>query len=112
MISIPLPGEEDSVYKEMLPLVPGLIYEFGDAMKDAARGREEKNPMMVREAAERIAGKALNFGLTKLERMARCVERAAAADDVEPMECVLEDLEQWVTRYKEALRVMHRDMKW
>lgn len=111
-ISIPLPGEEDSVFKDMLPLVPGLIHELSDAMQDAAKGREKKSPILVQGAAERIAGKAESFGLTKLERMARCVERAAAADDIEPMECVLADLENWVARYKEALQKLHRGMHW
>ena len=110
--SIPLPGEEDGVFKDMLPLVPGLIHELSDAMQDAAKGREEKSPMLVQEAAERIAAKAESFGLTKLERMAKCVERAAAADDIEPMECVLADLESWVARYKEALQKLHREMHW
>ena len=110
--SIPLPGEEDSVFKDMIPLVPGLIFELTDAMKDAARGREEKSPILVQQAAERVAGKAESFGLTKLERMARCVERAAAADDIEPMECVLDDLESWIERYKDALTKVHRDMQW
>lgn len=111
-ISIPVPGEEDSVFKEMLPLVPGLIVEMTDAMQDAARGREEKSPLLVREAAERIAQKAERFGLTRLERMARCVERAASADDIEPMECVLQDLEAWVGRYKGALQRLHREVQW
>lgn len=111
-ISIPLPGEEDSVFKDMLPLVPGLIHDLSDAMRDAARGRDEKSPLLVQEAAERVAGKAEAFGLTKLERMARCVERAAAADDIEPMECVLADLESWVGRYKDALQKLHREMPW
>ena len=110
--SIPLSGEDDGVFKDMLPLVPGLIIELSDAMADAARGREEKSPLLVQEASERVAGKAASFGLTRLERMARCVERAAAADDIEPMECVLADLEAWVDRYKEALEKLHREAQW
>ncbi len=108
-ISIPVPGEDDSVFKDMLPLIPGLLAELSDALADAVRGREGKSPLLVQEASERIAGKAEHFGLTRLERMARCVERAAAADDIEPMECVLADLEAWVTRYKDALQKLHRE---
>jgi CheY-like chemotaxis protein len=111
-ISIQLPGEEDSIFKDMMPLIPGLIYELTDAIADAARGREEKSPILVQKAAERVVGKAEEFGLTRLERMARCVERAAAADDVEPMECVLDDLVSWVERYKEALAKLHREYTW
>jgi HPt (histidine-containing phosphotransfer) domain-containing protein len=107
-----LPGEEDSVFKDMLPLVPGLVVELSDAMMDAAKGREEKSPMLVQEAAKRVAGEAESFGLARLERMARCVERAAAADDIEPMECVLADLEAWVGRYKESLQKLHREAQW
>ena len=112
VISIPVPGEDDSIFKDMLPLIPGLIVELSDAMEDAARGRDAKSPMLVQEAAERVAGKAEHFGLTRLERMARCVERAAEADDIEPMECVLADLENWIARYKEALQKLHREMQW
>ncbi|SBV97751.1 membrane hypothetical protein [uncultured delta proteobacterium] len=111
-ISIPLPGEEDSVFKDMLPLVPGLVIELNDAMADAERGKAQKSPMLVQAAAARVAGEAESFGLTRLERMARCVERAAAADDIEPMECVLADLEAWIERYTEALRKLHREAQW
>lgn len=111
-ISVPLPGEDDSVFRDMLPLLPGLICELDDAMLDAARGKEKKSPLLVQQAVERLAGKAGHFGLAKLERMARCVERAAAADDIEPMECVLADLQAWVTRYKEALNKLHREQQW
>ncbi|MCC8193527.1 MAG: Hpt domain-containing protein, partial [Deltaproteobacteria bacterium] len=111
-ISVPLPGEDDSVFKDMLPLIPGLIVELNDAMNDALRGKEEKSPLLVQEAAERVAGKAGSFGLTRLERMARCVERAAAADDVEPLDCVLAALEAWVARYKDALQKLHREAQW
>lgn len=110
--SIPLPGEDDSVFKDMVPLIPGLIVDLFDAMADAARGKEEKSPVQVQEAAGRVAGKAESFGLARLERMARCVERAAAADDIEPMECVLADLKAWVTRYIEALQQLHRTQQW
>ena len=108
LASIPLPGEDDGVFKDMVPLIPGLIVELTDAMKDADKGKKEKSPLLVQQAAERVAGKAESFGLTRLERMARCVERAAAADDIEPMECVLGDLETWIVRYKEALLQLHR----
>ena len=108
LASIPLPGEDDAVFKDMVPLIPGLIVELTDAMKDADRGKKEKSPLLVQQAAERVAGKAESFGLARLERMARCVERAAAADDIEPMECVLGDLETWIVRYKEALLQLHR----
>ncbi len=98
------------MFKDMVPLIPGLVAELSDAMNDAARGKEEKSPLLVQEAAERVAGKAESFGLARLERMARCVERAAAADDIEPMECILDDLETWIVRYKEALQKLHRQI--
>ena len=111
-VTIPLPGEEDRMYEEKLPLIPGLLYDLADAMRLADTGKKGKDATQVRQAAEQIAEKAQSFGLFRLERMARCVERAAAAEDVEPMECVLEDLEQWIARYKEALRTLHRNMQW
>ncbi|MDL2210601.1 hypothetical protein LJC26_07355 [Desulfovibrio sp. OttesenSCG-928-O18] len=109
---VSLPGEDDKVLHHMLTLVPGLIYELEDAMRDAAKGREEKSALLVQQAAKRVADKAESFGMAKLERMARCVERAAEADDIEPMECVLADLEAWIPRYKEALNKLHREQQW
>ena len=110
--SIPLPGEEDSVFKDMVPLIPGLILDLDDAVIDALKGNDENSPLLVEEAAGRIAGKAENFGLVRLEHLSRCVERAAAANDAEATECVLADLKAWVDRYKVALQKLHQETLW
>jgi Predicted membrane protein len=109
---IPLPGEEDSIFTDMVPLIPGLIVDLSDAMADAVKGKDEKKPQDVEGAANRIGGKARRFGLVRLEHLSQCVERAAAEQDVEAMEYVLADLESWVTRYKDALQRVHREMRW
>ncbi len=106
---LPLPGLNDSVYADMLPFAPGLIYTLSDMIKDAQHGQEEKSCLLVQDAAERLSGKAAAFGLENLERVARCVERAAAADDAEAVAELLGELVALTERYKEALRACHRD---
>lgn len=106
---IALSGVNDGVNADMLPFVPGLIYELGDAVTDALRGQEEKSCLLVQGAVERLAGKAAAFGLEGLERVARCVERAAAADDSDAVGDLLNELVALTERYKEALRLCHRN---
>lgn len=106
---IALSGVNDGVNADMLPFVPGLIYELGDAVADALRGQEEKSCLLVQGAVERLSGKAAAFGLEGLERVARCVERAAAADDSDAVGDLLNELVTLTERYKEALRLCHRN---
>lgn len=109
---IPLPGENDSVSAEMLPFIPGLLYEMDDALKDARQGIHDKSSLLVQEASKRLGDKAAAFDLHVLERVARCVERAATADDLEAVGDLFAELEQLTLRYKEALRRCHQDAAW
>ena len=109
---IPLPGEEDSVFKDMVPLIPGLIVDLSDALTNAVKGREAKDPQTVENAARNVGDNAGRFGLARLEHLSRCVERAAAEKDLEAIEYVLADLEAWIARYKDALQKVHREMVW
>ncbi len=109
---LPLPGESDSISMEMLPRIPGMIHELNEALQDARSGREENNALRVQKAAERLADTAREFDLQVLERMARCVERAAAADDLEALADLFPELENLTNRYKEALRTCHRNASW
>ncbi|MDL2271439.1 hypothetical protein LJC23_00215, partial [Desulfovibrio sp. OttesenSCG-928-I05] len=110
--NIPLPGENDSVSTEMLPFIPGLLYEMDDALKDARQGIADKSSLLVQEASKRLADKASAFNLQVLERVSRCVERAAAADDLEAVGDLFAELEQLTLRYKEALRRCHQNASW
>lgn len=91
------------------PFIPGLLETLDAALEDARRGRADGSTFAVQEAAARIAGKSESFGLRVLERIARCVERAATADDMEAVRDLLPELEAAVERNRIALasRVGH-----
>lgn len=100
-----LPGlEGESVDMTILPLVPGLIHALEDALNDARQGRDAGKTILVQEAAGRLAGRSETFGLHKLGKIGRCVERAAEADDLEAVSTLLEDLEIITKRYITALQ--------
>lgn len=88
----------------LAPLVPGLVTTLEAALEDALIGRDQDDTLAVEEASCRIAGKAETFGLRVLERIARCVERAAAADDIEAVRDLLPELQAAVERNTLALR--------
>ncbi|MDR0826377.1 MAG: hypothetical protein LBN33_00660 [Desulfovibrio sp.] len=102
--TLPLPGiEGESIENTALPLVPGLVDSLGSAARDAEEGLVKKHTVLVQEAAARLAGKAENFGLVKLGKLSRCLERAAEADDAEAAGILLEELQLAVSRYEKAL---------
>ncbi len=101
---LPLPGIDGEVMDmTMVPLVPGLVHTLHDALRDAMNGKETRQTILVQEAAGRLAGKAEVFGLVKLGKIARCVERAAEADDLEAVTTLLEDLATVTTRYTASM---------
>ncbi|MDR2800566.1 MAG: hypothetical protein LBB52_04765 [Desulfovibrio sp.] len=101
----PVPGiEGEHIESAAIPLIPGLVEAIGDALRDAAGGLSENQTVLAQEAASRLAGKAENFGLTKLGRLSRCLERAAEADDSEAAGVLLEELQLVARRYQSALQ--------
>lgn len=92
----------------LIPLIPGLLGNIDDALRDAHRNVSTGSPLGVQEAAGRLAGTAASFGLRVLERMARCVERAAMADDLDAILNLLPELDNMVHRNKRALNDIHR----
>lgn len=92
----------------LIPLIPGLLDNIASALNDAHRHASAANTFGVQEATGRIGGSAASFGLRALERMARCVERAATADDLEAVTVLLPDLENMVRRNSRALEDIHR----
>lgn len=92
----------------LVPLVPGLLANVDEALRDAHTGVRTGSPFGVQEACGRLAGTAASFGLRGLERMARCVERAAMADDLEAILDLLPDLDNMVRRNKRALDDIYR----
>ena len=51
-----------------------------------------------------LAGRAEVFGLQKLGKIGRCVERAAEANDLEAVSTLLEDLDIVTKRYIAAIQ--------
>ncbi|MDR3175911.1 MAG: hypothetical protein LBU06_05205 [Desulfovibrio sp.] len=101
----PVPGiEGEHIESAAIPLIPGLVEAIGTALRDAAGGLSEKHTVLAQEAASRLAGRAENFGLTKLGRLSRCLERAAEADDAEAAGVLLEELQLVARRYQSALQ--------
>lgn len=106
---LPLPGIDGELMDiAMVPLVPGLVHTLHDAMRDAMHGKETRQTILVQEAAGRLAGKAEVFGLVKLGKIARCVERAAEADDLEAVTTLLEDLNAVTARYAASIEACYQ----
>jgi hypothetical protein len=100
-----LPGlDGEAVDASLLPLVPGLIHALNDALTDAQHGRSSGKNVLVQEAAGRLAGRAEVFGLQKLGKFGRCVERAAEANDLDAVAVLLTDLDILTKRYAVALQ--------
>ncbi len=91
----------------MLPLLPGLVQTLEDALYDLQSGCANRSTIIAQEAAGRLAGKAEAFGLHRLGKIARCVERAAEANDMEAVSTLYEDLGGATNRYLLALRESH-----
>jgi hypothetical protein len=100
----PTGGPSGSVAEQMQPLIPGLLAALDEAMDDVRRAFNKADTLAVEKAAERIAARADNYGLRVLARMARCVERAANAQDKEALTNILPDLETAVERNRIALQ--------
>lgn len=96
----PLPGMDgEFLDASVIPLVPGLVSSLQEALADAKEASNAEKSILVQEAAGRLAGKADSFGLQKLGKIGRCVERAAEADDMEAVVTLLEDLDIVTKRY-------------
>ncbi len=101
----PLPGLDGEVLDTtLMPLVPGLVHALQDALTDVREGRDTGKAILVQEAAGRLAGRAEVFGLQKLGKIGRCVERAAEANDLEAVSTLLEDLDIVTKRYIAAIQ--------
>lgn len=100
----PLPGLDESIEANTIPLIPGLIHALRDALADTKQGCIDGSTILVQEAVGRLAGKAEMFDLHTFARLARCVERAAEADDMEAVETLMVDLENVSKRYLKSLQ--------
>ena len=80
-----------------------LVERLDAAMEDAQRAYKGHNCLAVAEASGRIANESDGFGFRVLARMARCVERAARANDMSALRDLLPELAVAVERNRIAL---------
>jgi hypothetical protein len=80
-----------------------LVERLDRAATDAQNGFAHRRTAAVGEAARRIAAESDDFGLRVLARMARCVERAARANDMDSLKDLLPELTTAVERNRIAL---------
>lgn len=83
--------------------IPHLVARLDAAMEDAQQGFTARRPSLVGEAAARIASESDAYGFRVLARMARCVERAAKANDMNALKDLLPELAVAVERNRIAL---------
>lgn len=101
--------ENDFMEADMVPLIPGLLQVFQDAINDLAQARVHPDIAQIKEIAVRMAGQGSTFGLHTLERMARYVERAADAGDLEAIRDFSDELLAIGRRYYGILVETHED---
>lgn len=85
-----------------------LVHRLDEAMEDAQRAYKGRSCHGVGEAAGRIANDSDAFGFRVLARMARCVERAAKANDMNALRDLLPELSVAVERNRIALNPRHQ----
>lgn len=109
---LPVPGlDYEGIEPELVPLLPGFIADVREALAHAAQARDRQSTIDVQEAVTRLAGKAQSFGLSKLEGIAACVARAAAADDIAAVSDLMLELDNTTSKHIEALRNFY-DAEW
>ena len=92
---------------EQLALVPQVLKSLDAALWAAKEGLAEENCLAVSQACLRLANIAANHHLENLDRIARCVDRAAQAKDLEAVNDLLAELEASVGRNrKQTLMVL------
>jgi HPt (histidine-containing phosphotransfer) domain-containing protein len=91
----------------MVPMIPGFL----DVMRENLRALEDGVAGMsfaqVQEVTARMQSQSRTYGLSNLERMAACVERAAQAKDREAVSDLAEELALMCRRYLNSLQETH-----
>ncbi len=100
-------SENDYMDATMVPLLPGFLIVLEDTLEDLQKARGRSDTMQVQEVAARMAGQGGTYGLNPLERMARCVERAAEAGDKEAVNDLSEELLSLGKRYLTSLKLTY-----
>ena len=96
-----LPVQEDKTLIQ-------LVHRLDAAMEEAQQAYKGRSCHAVGAAANRIANDSDAFGFRVLARMARCVERAAKANDINALRDLLPELSVAVERNRIALNPRHQ----
>ena len=94
---------QPSAPRETDQTIPQLVARLDAAMDDAQQGFKNRRCAVVGDAANRIATESDAFGFRVLARMARCVERAAKANDMNALRDLLPELAVAVERNRIGL---------
>ncbi len=98
------PKETLSPQEDVLQPLEQLTHDLDASMAQAWKHFDAKNPAGVANAAGSIARNAENYALRTLARMARTVESAANARDMECLGNILPDLETTLERTRIGLQ--------
>ncbi|MDL2307071.1 hypothetical protein LJC48_03465 [Desulfovibrio sp. OttesenSCG-928-C06] len=93
----------------MLSFIPGFLEVLQETITDLAKGVNSRNATLVQDVSLRMRIQGETFGLSNLERMASCVERAAEAEDQEAIGDLAEELLNLGNRYLTTLRLTYQD---
>lgn len=96
-------GINETEENDVDPVISGLVDRIDSAMADAMDAFSRQNGPDVAIATGKIAVEAEGFGLRLLGRMARCVERAARANDHGALGDLLPELSVAVERNRLTL---------
>lgn len=90
--------------KDIDPLIVELVRKLDQGMETTRQALAQEDCENVANATAEMANTSEKVGLRLLARMARCVERAARANDVPAINDLLPDLETAVERNRIALK--------
>ena len=83
--------------------LPALMWRLDKYLGDAAYALEQRRLHLVADAAGRLAAEAEGYGFRVLGRMARCVESAGRAKDLQAVTDLLPELAAAVERHRISL---------
>lgn len=91
----------------MVPMIPGFLDVMRENLQALEDGVAGMKFAQVQEVTARMQSQSKTYGLSNLERMAACVERAAQAKDREAVSDLSEELALMCRRYLNSLRETH-----
>ena len=83
--------------------LPALMWRLDNHLAEAGHALEQRRLHLVADAAGRLAAEAESYGFRVLGRMARCVERAGRAKDLQAVTDLLPELATALERHRISL---------